>query len=191
MVTHISHRERQRSEPNHSRQRRIRLDGKSRQRRVRPGRPIRNFHLGNHTKFLPFHAHDFATLEIDTNSLTVQDRKSHRDGGFFHVYLQWVDEFSDKSFGKTNLAIGSHSTRRDKRTYKPVSGDGRGEGVRSRYLVVLRHESHAALAQAAQSAAAPQSRSPAPLIRARRAAPQRSCTDTETDPPTMSGTENA
>jgi hypothetical protein len=38
--------------------------------------PQGNSHLGNHAEFLPFHTHEFATLEIDTNSVTIQDRKA-------------------------------------------------------------------------------------------------------------------
>ena len=45
--------------------------------------PQGNSHLGKHAKNLPFHTHDSATLEIDTNSVTVRDTKSHRHGGFF------------------------------------------------------------------------------------------------------------
>jgi hypothetical protein len=52
-------------------------------------------HLGNRTEFLPFHTHDFATLEIDTDSVTVQRRKSHREVAFL------MPNFN----GWTNLAI--------------------------------------------------------------------------------------
>ena len=149
-----------------------------------PGRPVRNSHLGNQRKNLPFHTHEFATLEIDTNSVTVRDTKATVKVAFIVCNSNRWTNLAISHLERRIWLSGGRSTYRDERTYKPGSGDGRGGGVPPCGLQPLRRESPAAPAQTAPPAAAPQSQPPGHPVPATHAAPRRSCIDTEMDPPT-------